>query len=142
MIAALSLSAWRTRGRRQVWAVLAALAVGIHVLAMAAHQPPADLTRLDPGPAAEFALLDPHALCLTSGEAPTAPDGSGAPLHPHAPPCTICQSLHAAVPPPQAPLIVAFPWAVAQAIAPPAGTAPPPRLVLTDLNPRGPPLLG
>ena len=57
MIAALSLSAWRARGRRQVWAVLAALALGIHVLAMAVHQPPGNLARLAPVPAADFAVL-------------------------------------------------------------------------------------
>ena len=133
MIAALSLSTWRTRARRQFWAVLAALAVGIHVLAMAAHQPPA----------AALALLeDAHAICLSSGEAPPAPDDSGAPLHHHAPPCPICQSLHAAAPPPQAPLLAACPWAVTAVIDPQAGALPPPRAVLTDLNPRGPPVLG
>lgn len=133
MIAAVSLSAWRARGRRQVWAVLAALAIAIHVLAMAAHQPPA----------AGLALLDgAHALCLTSGEVPAAPGDSGAPLHHQAPPCPICQSLHAAVPPPQAPAIAALPWAVAAAIIPPAAGVPPPRVTFTDLNPRAPPVLG
>jgi hypothetical protein len=132
MFAALSLSAWRARGRRRFWSLLAALAVVVHVLAMAVHQPPA---------AAELALLDPHGLCLTSGEAPPAPHDGGAPLH-HAPPCLICQSLHAAAPPPQAPLIVAFPWAVGPATVPSATALPPPRLILTDLNPRGPPVLG
>lgn len=132
MIGAFSLSAWRARGRQQMWAVLAALAVAIHVLAMAAHQPPA----------AALTLFDGvHALCLTSGEAPPLPDNS-APLHHQAPPCPICQSLHAAVPPPQAPVLAALPWAIAAAIVPPAAEAPPPRVTLTDLNPRGPPVLG
>jgi hypothetical protein len=132
MIAALSLSAWRARGRRSVCGVLAALAVVIHVLAMAVHQPPA----------AELALLDDaHALCLASGEAPQAPDHS-APVHPQTPPCQICQSLHGAVPPPQPPLIAAHPWAVVAVVVPPAVAAPPPRAALTDLNPRGPPVLG
>lgn len=134
MFAALSLSAWRARGRRRLWGALAALAMAVHVLAMAAHQPPA---------LAEVVLLDPHGLCLTSGEAPSAPVDHGAPVHPpHAPPCPICQSLHAGAPPPQGLLIVVVPWVAAVAIAPPAATLPPPFLVLTDLNPRGPPVLG
>jgi len=133
MIAALSLSAWRARGRRSVCGVLAALAVAIHVLAMPVHQPPAvDLALLD----------DPHALCLASGEAPQAPADHGTPLHANAPPCLICQSLHAAAPPPQPPLIAASPWAVVAVVAPTAAAAPPPRAALTDLNPRGPPVLG
>jgi hypothetical protein len=133
MIAALSLSAWRARGRRSIWGVLAALAVVIHVLAMAVHQPPA----------AALALLDdPHALCLASGEAPQAPADHGAPPHANAPPCLICQSLHAAAPPPQPPLVTASPWAVVAVVVPPAVAAPPPRAALTDLNSRGPPVLG
>jgi hypothetical protein len=133
MIAALSLSAWRAGARRRLCAVLAMLAVAIHALAMAAHHPPAaDLAFLD----------DPHALCL-SGEGGAIPaSDSGTPLHPHAPPCPICQSLQAAVPPPQAPCIVATPWVVARTIVPQPAAPPPPRLVLTDLNPRGPPVLG
>jgi hypothetical protein len=134
MIAGLSLSGWRARGRQRVWAALAALALGFHLVAMASHQPPS---------AAELALLEAHALCLTSGEAPPAGD-HGTPVHPQAPFCPICWTLQAAVPPPQSqsPAIIAFPWAVAHRVDPPAGTAGPPRLVLTDLNPRGPPVLG
>jgi hypothetical protein len=132
MIAALSLSDWRARGRQRVWAVVAALALGFHLLAMAAHQLP---------PATELALLEAHALCIASGEAPPAGD-HGTPVHPQPPFCPICQTLQAAVPPPQAPALIASPWAVAHSVDPPASAAPPPRLVLTDLNPRGPPVLG
>jgi hypothetical protein len=132
MIAALSLPAWRARGRRRFCAVLAVFALAFHLLAMAAHQPPS---------AAELALLEAHALCITSGEAPPVSD-HGAPVHAQAPFCPICQSLQSLVSPPEAPAIVAFPWAVAHVVDPPASAAPPPRLVLTDLNPRGPPVLG
>ena len=132
MIAALSLPAWRARGRRHFFAALAAFALAFHLLAMAAHQPPS---------AAELALLEAHALCITSGEAPPAGD-HGAPVHPQGPFCPICQTMQSLVPPSQAPAIVAFPWAVAHVVDPPASTVPPPRLVLTDLNPRGPPVLG
>jgi hypothetical protein len=134
MIAALSLSAWRARGRRQFWAVLAALAVGLHVLLMAAHQPPA---------AAQLAVFDdPHALCLSNADGTPVQNDPGTPQHPEAPFCPICQTLHAAAPPAQAPLLAAAPWAVLHRVDPPAFAAAAPRLVLTDLNPRGPPVLG
>jgi hypothetical protein len=133
MIAALSLSGWRARGRQRFGAVLAALAVGLHVLLMAAHQPPA---------AAQALFDDPHALCLSNPDGTPVQNDSGAPQHPQAPFCPICQTLHAAAPPPAAPLLAAAPWAVLHRVDPPAGAASPPRLVLTDLNPRGPPVLG
>jgi hypothetical protein len=130
MIAALSLSFWRARGRRRFGAKHAALAVGFHVLAMASHQPAAAALVAD--------VL--HAHC--HDEAPAAPaHDSGAPHRQHAPPCPICQSLQAFVPPPQAPAVALSLWSVAPPIAPP-GVAIPPRLVLTDLNPRGPPVIG
>lgn len=132
MIAALSLPAWRAAARRRFCAVLAALAIAFHVLAMAAHQ----------GPAPALAFDDAHALCLTGGEAPAGPADHGAPEHPQAPFCPICQTLHAAAPPPHAPLLAASPWAILHRVDPPALAAPAPLLVLTDLNPRGPPFLG
>lgn len=132
MSAALSLTAWRARGRRDFFAAFAAFALSFHLLAMAAHQPPS---------AAELALIEAHALCITSGEAPPAGD-HGTPVHPNAPFCPICQTMQSMAPPAQALAIVAFPWAIAHVVDPPATTVPPPRLVLTDLNPRGPPALG
>jgi hypothetical protein len=132
MIAALSLSAWRARGRRRFWGLLAAIAVAVHVLAMAAHQPPA---------LAHATTPDLHADC-SSGDAPAEPHHGGGPVRHHMPPCPICQSLQVSAPPPQAPLIVASAWAVAVTTVPAADPLPPPRLVLTDLNPRGPPVPG
>ena len=130
MVAALSLSFWRARGRRRFGAILAAFAMGFHVLAMAAHQPASAALVAD-------AL---HAHC--HDEAPAAPaHDSGAPHRQHAPPCPICQSLQAFVPPAQAPTVAVSLWSVVHPIAP-QSVATPPRLVLTDLNPRGPPVIG
>jgi hypothetical protein len=134
MIAALSLPAWRAAARRRFCAALAVFAIAFHIVAMAAHQAPA--------PALTLAFDDPHALCLTNPDGTPLQSDPGAPEHPQAPFCPICQTLHAAAPPPQAPLLAAAPWAVLHRVDPPAVAAPSPLLVLTDLNPRGPPSLG
>lgn len=133
MVAALSLTAWRARGRQRLWALVAALAMGFHILTMAVHQPAA-------APLASHAEHAAHADC--HDDAPAAPGhDSGAPHRQHAPPCPICQSLQAFVPPPQAPAVVLPLWLDARPLALPSIAAPP-RLILTDLNPRGPPVLG
>jgi hypothetical protein len=132
MIAALSLPAWRAAARRRFCAVFAALAIAFHIFAMVAHQAPAPALAFD----------DPHALCLSNPDGTPVQNDPGAPEHPQAPFCPICQTLHAAAPPPQAPLLASAPWAVLHQVDPPAVAATAPRLVLTDLNPRGPPSLG
>jgi hypothetical protein len=134
MIAALSLAAWRTAARRRACAALTVLAIAFHTLAMAAHQAPASPV---------LAFDDPHALCLSGDDAQAVPGGDhGTPEHPQAAFCPICQTLHAAAPPAQAPLLAAAPWAILHRVDPPAVAAHSPRLELTDLNPRGPPSLG
>lgn len=130
MIAAFSLARWRIRGRRRFWSLLAALSLGIHVLAMAVHQPPVVLA----------AAVEAHDDCHEGGHG-GAPDGDHGPQHQrHPPPCSICQSLHVAVPS-DASFLAGDPWVPVRTFAPRLAEAPPPRLVLTDLNPRGPPVL-
>jgi Protein of unknown function (DUF2946) len=133
MMRAIDIGRWRQPLHRRLGALLAVLAIAIHTLAMAAHQPASALP----------ALPDFHAaLCLASGEPPSDPlpghDPDGAAGH-QGLFCPICQSLQAGGFPPQSSVLACPTWAAPVEVTPAAAPAPPPRLVLTDLNPRGPP---
>jgi hypothetical protein len=122
----------RTPPMRRLGAWLMILAIGVHAVLLAAHQP-----------AAAAGLPDPMtALCITSGE--TLPgagphsDSESAPAH-RMWLCPICQTLHAGAPLPvsiasvDAPLL---PDGGPVAISAPATAF---ALATGDLHPRGPP---
>src|SRR5262245_24636143 len=120
---------------RRLGAWLGILAIFGHLLLMATHQPAS---------AAPVQQLAEHCAESSDAHPHQAPvhhqDGGG--LAHHAKFCAICSAMHAAAPPPQAPFVVAIPWATADIVVSLAADTPPPHLVLTDLNPRGPPSLG
>jgi hypothetical protein len=133
MMRMIDIAGWRRPLLRRWGAFLAVLAILAHTLVMAgAHQPAA----------AASAFPDPMTgLCITSGEAPeSAPAHEpGATTHHQGLFCPICQTLHAGGYAPQAPALSGPAWALFAEPAPATAAVLSPRLVLTDLNPRGPP---
>ena len=132
MTCVLDMTSCRQPLLRRWGAFLAVVAMVAHMFAMALHQP------------AAAASIPPDllaSLCITSGEAPhdLPGQGSGGGAMHQGLFCPVCQSLHAGGYAPQSPVLAGPAWTTpvrtAAVLAPP----PPPRLVLTDLNPRGPP---
>ena len=132
MTYALDMARCRRPLLRRWGAFLAVVAMAAHMFAMALHQPAA-------GASIPPDLL--ASLCITSGEAPHDLPGqnSGGGAAHQGLFCPVCQSLHAGGYAPQSPVLAGPAWAPSVSMAAVVAPTPPPRLVLTDLNPRGPP---
>lgn len=131
MTCALDMASCRKPPLRRWGAVLALLAMLAHMVAMAAHRPAA----ADSLPPEVLASI-----CITSGDAPHELPGQGSDGGAHQGLfCPVCQSLHAGGYAPQSPVLAGPAWASPIHTAPVVAPPPLPRLVLTDLNPRGPP---